>query len=154
MTSWQDKAATMPSRPEYKHKFVDNLPDKLEDGILYICIQYATSAHNCFCGCKREVVTPIHPTKWQLTFDGISVSLYPSIGNWSLPCRSHYWLRNGRVSWADSWSDDKIAAARSRDVDDQEMYFGKPEASSTAVKPSKPETGSFWRWLANRFGGR
>ncbi|WP_417924835.1 DUF6527 family protein [Collimonas pratensis] len=26
---------------------------------------------------------------WSLTYDGKTVSLDPSIGNWSLPCRAH-----------------------------------------------------------------
>ena len=77
MTSWQHKAAEPPKRSTYKHRFVDSFPDKLEDGVLYVCVQYATSAHNCICGCGREVVTPIHSTKWQMTFDGANVSLYP-----------------------------------------------------------------------------
>ena len=155
MTPWQHKAPSTPDRSTYKHRFVDTLPDKLEDGILYVCVQYATSAHNCFCGCGREVVTPIHPTKWQMTFNGIGVSLYPSIGNWSLACKSHYWLRNGRVSWADTWSDDEIALARSRDTVDQAEFFGKPASPpAAAVKPSEPENGSLWHWLADRFGGK
>jgi len=34
------------------------------------------------------VVTPLSPTGWSLIFDGETVSLYPSIGNWNFPCRS------------------------------------------------------------------
>jgi hypothetical protein len=128
MTTSQPKAGTAArKRASYKHAFVDTLPDKLDEGTLYVCVQYATSAHNCFCGCGREVVTPIHPTKWKFTFDGVNVSLFPSIGNWSLVCRSHYWLQNGRITWADSWSDDEIQAARSRDLAAQENYFGKAD---------------------------
>ena len=26
--------------------------------------------------------------------------LYPSIGNWQFPCRSHYWIRRNRIIWA------------------------------------------------------
>lgn len=26
--------------------------------------------------------------------------LRPSVGNWSFPCQSHYWIDNGRVRWA------------------------------------------------------
>jgi hypothetical protein len=33
-------------------------------------------------------------------FDGRSVSLTPSIGSWSLPCHSHYFLTRGKVRWA------------------------------------------------------
>ena len=99
-----DSHAPAAKRASYRHAFVDTLPEKLEEGVLYVSGQYATSAHNCFCGCGREVVTPIHPTKWQLKFDGIHVSLFPSIGSWSLPCQSHYWIKNDRIEWAPKWS--------------------------------------------------
>jgi hypothetical protein len=79
--------------------FVEFLPDELESGKLYISMQYATASHKCCCGCGRDVVTPISPTDWQLAFDGRSLSLTPSIGNWSYPCRSHYWIRHNRVVW-------------------------------------------------------
>ena len=32
-------------------------------------------------------------------FDGRTISLNPSIGNWSYPCRSHYWIKGNRVVW-------------------------------------------------------
>ncbi len=82
-----------------KHKFVEFIPDELEDGILYISIIYATVLHKCGCGCGNEVVTPLSPSDWQLTFDGEAISLFPSIGNWSFPCRSHYWIRKNKVVW-------------------------------------------------------
>jgi len=95
-----------------QHTFVDSFPDRLEPGTVYVCIPYATVTHLCCCGCGNEAVTPLGPTEWKLTFDGESVSLYPSIGNWSFPCRSHYWIRNNTVEWAPRWSDRKITANR------------------------------------------
>jgi hypothetical protein len=91
---------TRPSR--LTHVFVEYLPDKIARGKLYISMQHATAAHQCCCGCGREVVTPLSPKDWQLTYDGRSISLTPSIGNWSYPCRSHYWIRHDRVVWADT----------------------------------------------------
>jgi Family of unknown function (DUF6527) len=82
-----------------QHRFVEFLPEKLEAGTLYISMQYATASHKCCCGCGRDVVTPISPTDWQLMFDGKTISLKPSIGNWSYPCRSHYWIKGNRVVW-------------------------------------------------------
>ena len=32
-----------------KHEFVEFIPDKLEDGIVYVSIPYATVAHECCC---------------------------------------------------------------------------------------------------------
>jgi hypothetical protein len=86
-----------------KHKFVEFIPDQLEDGILYVSTTYATILHKCACGCGNEVVTPLSPSDWQLTFNGETISLYPSIGNWSFPCRSHYWIRKNEVVWVYDW---------------------------------------------------
>ena len=97
-----------------QHRFVDVIPDELLDGHLYVCMAHATVVHRCCCGCGAEVVTPLSPDDWELTFDGETISLSPSIGNWSFACRSHYWIRNGRVVWARTWSEREVAAARSR----------------------------------------
>ncbi|MET8893193.1 DUF6527 family protein [Streptomyces albogriseolus] len=68
--------------------------------------------HLCCCGCGNKVVTPLSPTNWSLTFDGDSISLSPSIGNWSYPCRSHYWIRANTAQWAERWTPRQIEAAR------------------------------------------
>lgn len=143
----------MPKRSAYKHAFVDTLPDKLDEGVLYVSVKYATSAHNCFCGCGREVVTPIHPTKWKLTFDGASVSLYPSIGSWSLACKSHYWLQDGRITWAESMSEEEIRAVRLRDLAAQDTYFGQ-ERESPPVQVAASKASPFWRGLVNWLQGK
>ena len=94
----------MSRRTQMTHRFVEEIPRELEEGVLYVSIHFATAVHRCCCGCGQEVVTPLSPTDWQLAFDGRSVSLYPSIGNWSLPCQSHYWIRRDIVEWAPRWS--------------------------------------------------
>lgn len=97
------------------HQFVDYIPDHLEDGRLYVSMKFATAVHKCVCGCGREVVTPFSPTDWELTFDGRTISLDPSIGNWNYPCQSHYWIKRSRVRWAPKWSRERIAAGRAVD---------------------------------------
>lgn len=97
------------------YKFVEFIPDTLEENTLYITVEYGTAVHKCFCGCGTKVVTPLSPRDWKLIFDGETVSLYPSIGNWSLPCRSHYWIENNKVLWAEKWSKKKIKSNRKKD---------------------------------------
>ena len=95
-----------------KHQFVDIMPDELEHGVLYISTTYATAMHKCACGCGERVVTPIKPTDWTLLWDGRSVTLDPSIGNRS-PCRSHYFIRAGRIVWArQDWKAERRAKHR------------------------------------------
>lgn len=97
------------------HKFVQTIPETIEDGMLYISLKYSTAVHNCFCGCGNEVVTPLSDTGWKLSLNGKAVSLYPSIGNWSLPCQSHYWITNDEVRWAPKWTKEEIARGRQRE---------------------------------------
>lgn len=98
-----------------EHRFVQHIPNVLESGVLYISMEYGTAAHSCCCGCGEEVVTPLTPTDWKMTFDGETVSLNPSIGNWTLACRSHYVIKRGQVIEAEPWTDNQIEAERYRD---------------------------------------
>lgn len=100
---------------QFEHEFITAIPEALEKSVLYVSILYATAAHLCACGCGREVITPITPNDWQLTFDGEVVSLHPSIGNWSFPCQSHYLIKGGRVRWLPRLSREQIERGRERD---------------------------------------
>jgi len=122
-------------------QFVEFLPDEINDGILYVSMPYAVAAHRCACGCGGEVVTPLSPTDWKLAFDGISVSLEPSIGNWSFPCRSHYFIRGGQIQWAANMSEAAIQRGRQRDRESKAAHFGKktkPEVSTLQVDLMSP----------------
>jgi hypothetical protein len=115
-------------------EFVEEIPHELEPGKLYISMTYATALHLCCCGCGSEVVTPLHPKQWKLSYDGEAVTLHPSIGSWSLPCRSHYFITANEVRWAPTWSDDTIAVARARDQTDLERHFEEESASSRRAR--------------------
>lgn len=106
-----------------EHRFVEHIPERLEQGVLYICMEYATAVHSCCCGCNGEVVTPFTPTDWSMTFDGETVSLSPSIGNWNFACRSHYFIRRGRVVEAMSWTDEQVEDGRRQDRDVKASYY-------------------------------
>lgn len=86
-----------------KLEFVEFVPQDVEDGIIFISMQYRTAVHNCACGCREKVVTRFSPNDWRLTFDGISVTLYPSIGNWNFPCKSHYFICNNQIINIPTW---------------------------------------------------
>lgn len=106
----------------FGHDFVQRIPERIERAVLYISIPYATAVHLCACGCGSEVVTPLTPTDWEMTFDGETVSLSPSIGNWSFECQSHYWIRRGRVRWSRWMSREEIERARARDRRRKDHY--------------------------------
>ena len=126
-----------PSRG-FTHEFVEFIPDTIEEGKIYVSIAYATTVHKCACGCGKEVVTPLSPTDWKLVFDGETVSLDPSVGNWSFPCRSHYWVSNDRAMWAEDWSQARIDANRAHDRRAKDKYYGTD--NEVEAMPPKPET--------------
>jgi hypothetical protein len=98
-----------------QHKFVEFIPVELEDKVLYISLDYCTAIHKCICGCGNKVVTPLSPAQWKLTFDGNSISLFPSIGNWSFECQSHYWIINNKIRLAKKWNKRKIDEGKKMD---------------------------------------
>lgn len=101
-------------------------------------------------------MTPLAPTDWSMIFDGESVSLRPSVGNWYLACRSHYIIRNGRVIEAPSWSEDRIENEWRRDRKAKATYYGSgatepgnlPTSSVAAVVEQAPKRrwwSQFWK---------
>lgn len=132
-----------------RHEFVEFIPDELERGTIYISMRFATASHLCLCGCDNKVVTPIRPTDWKLIFDGKTVSLDPSIGNWSFPCQSHYWIRNNRVKWAPKWSPEQIDRGRRYDHHAKESYFEGTTSGIGTDIPAAPEAAAPKRGLWN-----
>jgi hypothetical protein len=140
-------------------EFVEFVPPELRDGVIYISTTFATAVHKCCCGCGEKVVTPFSPTDWKLIFDGDSVSLHPSIGNWSFACRSHYWIEQNCVQWAPSMSKEDIDAGRALDRHAKQKYFGnrsaaKPPAPAAVDAEPAVARGGFWRGLKSWFLGR
>lgn len=78
---------------------VHRVPEELDSGKLYVCFDCNVVIHLCACGCGEKVVLPIDPQFWSVTYNGETASLYPSIGNFQFPCKSHYWIKNNRVIW-------------------------------------------------------
>lgn len=123
-----------------EHRFVEHFPEVLEPGVLYVSVEYGSAAHSCCCGCGEEVVTPLTPTDWSMTYDGETVTLHPSVGSWTLPCRSHYVIRRNRVLEAPPWSDRQIDAERRRDRRAKAAYYGEDGSGATEPTEAVPET--------------
>lgn len=121
---------------QIRPQFSEFIPDKLEDGVLYISERYKTASHKCACGCGEEVVTPLSPVEWQLRKEGGLVSLHPSIGNWNYACRSHYWIRRNAIQWAGGMSAKQIALVQAKDKADKTRYVGQINRLKDSVAQS------------------
>lgn len=91
------------------------IPETLEDGILYVSRECSVALHNCACGCGEEVSTPLVPTEYSLTMHGEDATLSPSIGNHDFACASHYLVKRGQIVWAGKMSRKAIEIGRERD---------------------------------------
>jgi Family of unknown function (DUF6527) len=140
---------------------VECIPEVLDDGVLYISERFKTAMHLCCCGCRGEVVTPFSPAEWRLAKHGTTVSLSPSIGNWSFACQSHYWITRNKVEWDVAMSRSQIERVRKRDRVDKERYITVVNAkkvvstpSSASIEADGPERGHIgffgrlWKALA------
>lgn len=83
---------------EIEPVYVETMPDyvSFEEGKVYISEKYNVSIHRCLCGCGEKTVLPLHPiTGWVLTKNSAGkVSFTPSVGNFQIPCKSHYIITN------------------------------------------------------------
>lgn len=107
-------------------RLVTTIPERPEPGVFYVSIEYATTVHLCACGCGHEIVLGISPNDWKVCWDGVTISVSPSVGNWSLPCRSHYGIRHNRIRWARPWKNEDIARARGADLRRKRPNGGSP----------------------------
>ena len=107
------------------HEFVEYIPEDINEGILYISLPFGTVVHKCACGCGEEVVTPLGPTEWSFTYNGETISLSPSVGNWGFECRSHYWIKRGDVQWARSFTTEEILESRKETKEYRKRYYAR-----------------------------
>lgn len=133
--------------------FVEFIPRDLDTRKLYISMTYSTTVHLCASGCGNKVVLPLSPAEWQMYFDGESVSLSPSVGNWEYPCQAHYWIRKNKIDWAPQWSREQIEAGWLRDQRDLDKYLDRRVDIEKQETPSAPPR-SFWDRLLDIFRRR
>lgn len=132
----------------FKANFVEFIPEDIEEGILYISMKYKSVVHNCACGCRSRIITPLSPTDWRVIYNGQELSLYPSIGNWNLECRSHYWIKKNKVVWSSGWSQEQIDENRSFDYQNKKEYYESRQFSNETSKvETESPTNTFWERL-------
>lgn len=132
---------------ELTPEFVELMPPALEIGKLYVSVPYSLTAHLCACGCGEKVVLPLHPQQWRLTYDGATISIFPSVGNVGTPCNSHYWIKNGRVDWSYDLSPEQ--ARRGFERDRRDLRGDSDSSRNPAVAVASPRIG-FWHGVRRR----
>lgn len=124
---------------------VKYIPRELSVGILYVSEEYSVASHLCACGCGNKVVTPLGATEWTFSEQSGRPTLRPSVGNWQLPCRSHYVITAGEIHWGDQWSDAQIAAGRQAEQQRREAYYASMDRERGFWR-------RLWRFARGLFG--
>lgn len=137
------------SRKHMKMKLerTKHIPKELEQGVLYVSEEFEFAAHLCPCGCGSIIRTPLGPTEWEFTDTKSGPTLFPSIGNWQQPCRSHYWITNGNIRWAPQWTNEEILEGRQREEQRRQAYYDSLYADE---KPGI--LSNIWNWIKGIFG--
>ncbi len=125
---------------------VQYLPKELFPGILYVSDEYQVAGHLCCCGCGNKVITPLGPAEWSVTEKNGKPSMWPSIGNWQLPCRSHYVIAAGQIRWHEQWSDAQIRAGRYAEEQRRQTYYTEKDRERRFWY-------RLWKFLQTLFGG-
>lgn len=124
---------------------VHYMPRDLKPGVLYVSEEFGTAAHLCACGCGSKIRTPLGPAEWTLEVTNNRPTLRPSIGNWQLACRSHYWIYRGEIKWANQWTLEQIEVGRQNEESRRKAYFDALERQRGGAITR------LWRWIKRLF---
>lgn len=125
---------------------VHYVPATLEPGVLYVSDEYKIAMHLCACGCGSKVPVSLGPAGWTFTERDGRPTIRPSIGNGQLPCRSHYFITDGRIEWAQAMSAAQTIAALKSDHGRREAYYRDQKRARWWVR--------LWRGLIGLVGLR
>ena len=83
--------------------YVEFMPDyeTFKEKHIYISEKYGSAIHRCLCRCGEKTVLPINNIVngkdhgWKLIKNNNGkISFTPSVGNYQIPCKSHYIITN------------------------------------------------------------
>ena len=123
---------------------VKYLPRELSPGVFYVSEEYAVAGHLCACGCGNKVITPLGPAEWTFSEVNGRPTLRPSIGNWQLPCRSHYVISDGHIQWEGQWSESQVLAGRHAEERRRQAHYATLDGKRSFWH-------RIWTWLRRIF---
>ena len=91
----------------FRLSIVSELPEFPNNKVLYVegnekLGDYWYALLKCPCGCEENIMLNLMDDAkpcWKVSIDNSDFSISPSI--WRIKnCKSHFWLRNGKIIWA------------------------------------------------------
>ena len=108
---WRKKKPSVKStfnKEKYKFKFVSELPDDVNDNIVYLEGNKETNEFwyallKCPCGCNEKIMLNLMEDAkpcWKIHLVDDNLTITPSIWR-TKNCESHFFLRNNKIVWSD-----------------------------------------------------
>lgn len=85
----------------------ERLPSHVGPFEFYYSRRFEMAAVACACGCGHRVMLNLLD-QHQLVIENGFPTVSPSILVSDAPCLSHYFIRKGRVEWAQQWSKERV----------------------------------------------
>lgn len=84
-------------------EYVYTMPpyETFKEGVIYVSMRFGVSVHRCLCGCGEKTVLPLNNTiggkdyGWKFIIEDHKATFTPSVGNFQMPCKSHYIITKG-----------------------------------------------------------
>ena len=89
---------------KYRYMAVQDIPDKLDSGIVYHNKEFEIAALLCPCGCGHRISLLV-PDSHQIYSEKGFVTIKPSISVCDATCKSHFFITTGNVRWFPSFSE-------------------------------------------------
>ncbi|MGP2715699.1 DUF6527 family protein [Serratia marcescens] len=124
---------------------VDSMPRELEPNILYYSERFGTASHLCACGCGAKIRTPIDVNEWSIVKTEQGPTLHPSVGNWQKECKSHYYIRKGKIVWCGAWTEKQIQEGRYREQQARIDHYNRIYSKQSVLN-------KIWLWIKDKLG--
>jgi len=114
----------------FKYLAVEKIPKQLDPDVVYHNQDFELAAFLCACGCGHRV-TLLVPDSHQVFSNRGLASVTPSIAVCDAPCKSHYFITDGRVEWLPAFSAAQASAvmrgqiARHASNDKRRSWIGR-----------------------------
>jgi hypothetical protein len=93
----------------FTYQAVERLPKQLDNGVVYHSKEFEVAALLCACGCGHRVMLLV-PDSHQVSSERGFATVRPSIAVCDAPCKSHYFIRAGRIEWLPAFSNAMAAS--------------------------------------------
>jgi hypothetical protein len=100
---------------KFVYEQADPIPKLMKPGVVYHDTEFELAELLCPCGCGHRI-TLLVPDGHQISVDGTTPSVSPSIAVCDAPCGSHFFIREGEVDWLAAFSPSRSASVMGRQV--------------------------------------